>query len=391
MDLSKKTILEKLALILVLSYIILFPFGQLLRVRIGPVTLHPTDLIVAISLVFYFFGWFKKHQVFKYAVNFIWICFFSLLLSFSYFTPFEVILGSFYLIRLFSYFTFAILVTSLINRKVLSREFLLNSLISVSIFVGIYGWIQYWAFPDLTSLKFIGWDDHLARLVGSFLDPAFTGIILALGAIASYVLYIKKKRKILVITTVFLVITLIFTYSRASYLALFAGAFYLFLKWKNPRRMVFLSSLFTIMVLLLPRPSGEGVRLERTQSVFARLQNYQETAEVIGKYPLFGVGFNNLCSARLRLFGGDRESHSCSGSDSSLLYIIATTGITGFLVFYKFVDEIVKNGIEKNVYGMIFTSSSIAILVHSLFVQSLFYPWVLGWMGILLASSLNND
>jgi O-antigen ligase len=374
-----------------LSYIVLFPFGQLLRIEAGFFTIHPADLIVFISIIFYFFGWFKKRQVFNYAMNFIWIGVFSLVLSLSYFSPFEVLMGSLYLVRLFSYFTFAMLVVNLINKKILKREFLLNSLILTSVFVGIYGWIQYLVFPDLTSLKYVGWDDHLSRIVGNFLDPGFTGIILVLGVIASFAGYVKKKSKILVVITAFLFITVVFTYSRSSYLALISGAFYLFLKWKNLKKMSLMLIIFAVLILLLPRPAGEGVRLERTQSVFARLQNYKETVEVIDKYPLFGVGFNNLCYVRLRLFAADPESHSCGGSDSSLLFILATTGIIGFLVFIKFIYEVVKNAIGSNVYGLVFSSSGVAIIIHSLFTQSLFYPWVMGWMGILLATTLSDE
>ena len=38
-----------------------------------------------------------------------------------------------------------------------------------------FGILQYALVPDLRSLHILGWDDHLNRLAGSFLDPNFTG------------------------------------------------------------------------------------------------------------------------------------------------------------------------------------------------------------------------
>jgi len=161
------------------------------------------------------------------------------------------------------------------------------------------------------------------------------------------------------------------------------------LRKKIIKYFVILASIFLVLLILVPRIASEGTRLERTASIFARVENYQQTLEIIKRNPLFGVGFNNLCPARISLFKGDVESHACSGSDSSVLLIFSTTGIIGLIVFLYVVYKIYLN-LEKGTYGLIFMSSSVAIFSHSIFVQSLFYPWVMGWMGILLAVCLKK-
>jgi hypothetical protein len=67
--------------------------------------------------------------------------------------------------------------------------------------------------------------------------------------------------------------------------------------------------------------------------------------------------------------------------------VLATTGILGFLIFANLIQKLVVD-LAKNTYGLTFLSCLVALLIHSLFVNSLFYPWVMGWMGLLLSISL---
>ena len=144
----------------------------------------------------------------------------------------------------------------------------------------------------------------------------------------------------------------------------------------------------SLIVVSLPRPGGEGVKLERTASITFRIEDYRNTLIIINKAPLFGVGYNNMCIARGKFSDqANLNSHACSGSASSLLLVLATTGIVGFLIFANLIQKLIVS-LTKNVYGLTFLSCLVALLVHSLFVNSLFYPWVMGWMGILLSVSL---
>jgi len=126
--------------------------------------------------------------------------------------------------------------------------------------------------------------------------------------------------------------------------------------------------------------------------VNARLLNYSQTIKIIEKSPLFGIGFNNLCLAKETfLENNERGLHSCSGSDSSLLLILATTGVVGFIIFLWCLGSLFHLIASKSLYGKVLLASSIALFIHSLFVNSLFYPWVMGWMAVLLAVSLKES
>jgi hypothetical protein len=297
-----------------------------------------------------------------------------------------VLTGSLYLLRLYSYIAFSyVLFHTIKSRKaLLNQEKLLSALLAVFITTAIIGWLQYFWLPDLRDLKYLGWDDHLYRLTGSFLDPGFTGLILTFGVLLSVCKYKEYKKLSFLSIAAFLAFTVAFTYSRASYLALAAGLLFLF-RGSIKRYVLSAAIVFLLVVVMLPRPEGYGVRLERTHSIIAKAENYTKTSQIIDRYPLFGVGYNNLCAERT-LSGEDSETfgkHSCSGVDSSLLFVLATTGIVGLMTFLVFVKTALKNTVGK--HKELFVAVVVALAVHSLFLNSIFYAWVMGTLAILYA------
>lgn len=399
---SKKSFVNIIANKLIFIYLAIFPLGQLIRIDVELLglnfPLHLADIVAGLAAVMVIFRFVRTNPVFDKMLTFLLTAAFSLMFSLTLFSPVEVLGGSLYLIRLFAYGSLFLLACNISVKKLRTKITLYNSLIVVSLFVGIFGWIQYFWVPDLRFLKYIGWDDHLYRLTSTFFDPTFTGILLVFGFLSSYIKYLVAKDKRLLILLTFFLITIAFTYARSAYLALIAGvvaSFYL--KGKEDARFnkVKISGILVILGLfflipLLPRPSSEGVKLERLYSVHAKFENYAQTTEIIKKFPVFGVGLNNMCPARVRYLGDiGPKSHSCSGSDSSLLLIFATTGIVGLIIFAYIAMEIKKN-LAGNMFGQSFIVCSASIFTHSLFVNSLFYPWVMGWMAILLALSLKK-
>lgn len=380
----------KLAEYLLFAYLILFPFGQILRWEItlgnSIIPINPTDLIVGAIFFLGLRGKLKEPSVFRHIKNFIYVTGFSLLVSLVVFKSYSVVFGALYLLRLISYSYLFLVAWNIIKDKKKWSGLLLG----VCFAVGIFGWFQYFFYPDLRALYAWGWDDHLFRLVGTFLDPTFTGIILVFGFIFSVSSYLFNKQRKFLFLSLFFLISVAFTYARAVYLGLLAGSLLVFILKKNLKLAAITGLAFFAVVVALPRPSGEGVRLERSYSVYSRLINYQETLTIIGKSPLFGVGYNNLCLARQKYLGDyNTLSHSCSGSDSSLLLVLATTGIAGFLAFLKPVKEIVTR-VSRDVYGVAFLGTAVALTLHGFFSNSYFYSWIMGFMALLLAVSLKE-
>jgi O-antigen ligase len=177
-------------------------------------------------------------------------------------------------------------------------------------------------------------------------------------------------------------ISIILTFSRAGYLTLLIITI---LNLKKYIRKIFLVLFILLFIyIIFPKPKSSGVELYRISSISSRLSNYNDTLRVFINHPLFGVGFNNYCVYRTNYLNEDSTiSHSCSGSDSSMFLILATTGIVGILVFinsiYKFRRILVKNEYDDTL-KLIFLS----VFISSLFNNSLFYNFILGLMAVFI-------
>ena len=384
MDYSNK---KKLQAIILFIFLALFPFGQLLKT-----TVHPIDLVAGLAFLYTIIFSVKKPKFIFVLGNFLIAALFSLLFSLSIFRTGQLIAGILYLIRLTFYIYFILFVYDYVRKSKVKKELVFNGLIAVSFFSALFGWVQYFWFPDFRPFTVFGWDDHLNRLIGTFLDPGFTSIVIVFGTIASLYKYFSTKKRNLLYLLLFFIVSLALTYSRAGYISFIAGAFYLAVTEKKMKQIFLILTVFIFVISVLPRTAGEGVKLERTASTYARLLNYSQTIKIFQKSPVFGIGFNNICQAKSAFFEiDDRQSHSCSGSDSSLLLILATTGAVGFIIFLWCLSSLYNLISSKSMYGKVLLSSSLALFIHSLFVNSLFYPWVMGWLAILLAVSMRES
>ena len=362
-------------------FLILFPFGQIIRIGI----LHPIDVVVGLAAVYTIITKLKEPKVFEYFKNFLYVAIFTYAFSIFIFWDKNLLIGLLYLLRLIAYFYFLIYVWNFAKTKE-DRSLLINSLLSLSIISSFFGWIQFFWFPSMAPFFTFGWDEHLFRLVGTFLDPTFLGLIIVFGLLITMHRYIVIPKKTDLAIILFLLISLAFTYSRGSYLAFFAGSLMLGIFHKKTKQLLLIILGLIVLVFFLPTSRNHSIELLRSFSAIARVENYSETLRVFKTSPILGVGLNNMCLARQKYIGIESfASHACSGSDSSLLLVLATTGIAGLLSFIYLVIKIWKQS------GSLFKILATALFVHSLFSNSLFYPWVLGYVIIIFAVSLRSE
>jgi O-antigen ligase len=352
-------------------YLALFPFGQLLRISI----FNASDILAILALIYLILVKKEGFKVLNPFKDLFLIALFSLLYSVFNFKSLNIFVGFLYFARVVAYFYLYKLSYNIVKKDLRLKETIFNSLLFVSFAVCLFGWIQYFFYPDLTSLKYLGWDDHLFRLVGTFLDPGFTSLIIVFGGLIAF---IKKKYWLFI----FFAATLAFTYSRAGYLAFAISLLVAALVFKRFKTFLFALVFFFAVILVLPKPAGQGVNLARTYSISLRIANYKETFKIFKKSPVFGIGFNNICLARKNYLKDiNSSSHSCSGSDSSLLLILATTGIVGFMIFIGSLSKLLFN-LKRVFYAEVFLVLLSAVFIHSFFANSLLYPWVMGYLAI---------
>ncbi len=387
-----------------LAVLMLFPFGQLLRFDFniyGDVfKIHPIDCAVLMSLPFLFVP--TKSKALNRLIDVIFIFVFSFLLSISIFQLKLLATGFLHLIRVISYYSLARMVNiSFYRYQENSKNLFLNLrdkllivlFISLSVFL-LFGYAQYIIFPDLTALKYIGWDDHLNRFVSTMLDPAFTGAILVVGFFLT--LWVVKNKYVKYAFSFMFILGTFLTYSRASYLSLFIPILTIFRrKWTKTAIL-----LLTLVLgfTLITRKSGEGVNLLRVFSIELRIKNYRESIKAFLEYPLFGIGFNNICQYRIDKNLSKEDSHACSGSDNSYLLVLATTGIVGILVGIGFLYTLVFNNFISRPINLqldfpqsddiyYYRAIILSLAVGALFNNILFYNFLMVIEAIIMGMS----
>ncbi len=259
--------------------------------------------------------------------------------------------------------------------------------------LAILGLAQIIFLPDLRFLARYGWDPHYYRTVSTFLDPNFLGGYLTLTLILLFQSRsMVKKRDIFFFALIYL--ALLTTFSRSSYgmfLISFLSLAFLKRSVKLALMTIVLFALFLFSFQFYIKGVNKITPLDRNQTANLRFSTWTQGFEIFQKYPILGVGFNayNFALRQYRL--GDEQFLSGKGSttnDSSLLYILSTTGVLGFIAYFSFIYGLVKSSRSKNLSMM---AAIPGLLAHSLFVNSLFYPFILIWIILSSSSSYDNQ
>ncbi len=329
-------------------------------------------------------------------------CILSLLVN-SYILNFhELAVSSLYLIR---WMVYAGLYFIIVNSSVFKKDEILQYFSIAGCIHIILGLLQYFLYPDLRQLYFLGWDDHLYRLVGPLIDPNFQGALFVLFFTLFFLLLWNEKKKyrslsflskLLVLIVLMGVIVL--TYSRSALLMLGISFVSLGLLLGN-KKIIFSFVVITLFcVVLFSNSKIEGLNPFRTASILARISSMQEAITIIRDNPLFGVGFNAFRYAQHRYGFRTSEvwqtSHADAGTDNSYLFVFATAGIIGLGAFVylllKILQFLWKSSRRNTMLSHLTLVSFIGLMVDSLFVNSLFYPFFLFWIWMLLGITENK-
>ena len=367
-----------------------FVLGELVRFRVfGVVSSGPMDLAILFLLIYWIIKVKKNnYQLLRPILLFSLIGLFSLLINSFNFTKEQVFTSSLYLVR-WIFYSSVYFVFRDIGK--LSGEKINKYIISTGLLVVIAGFIQFFYYPSLKIMYYLGWDEHLNRIYSTFLDPNFTGVILVLFLITIF--FLKKKfinNKILYYVILFTTfISIILTYSRGAFLMVISCAlFYSFFK-KDWRIIVSTVIVFIVVfVLLIPGFKQEGTNLLRTVSVNQRIYSTKTAIEIFKKNPM-GVGFNTYRYAREKYGEIDTSkfgpSHAGAGVDNSLILVLVTMGVVGLMTYVYLLFGFLKLGLLKvnNGYGLVLMISVAGLVMNSLTINSLFYSFIMIWIWMI--------
>ncbi len=391
-------------LLLVLIY--LFPLGQLARFQlpnnisftVNDILIGVVFLVWVIQIVLLRINILKQQ---KSILIFVGVGLGSLLLNSLWLNQSQLLISFSYLLRWVAYASVYFMISGQSQHS--KKQLLLAMGISGFITV-LIGYIQYFYYPNLRNLYYLGWDDHLYRLFSSFLDPNFAGAYFALLFlfVAAFALYFfeKKQKNEAIFLGIFSVITLLalfLTYSRSAFITLIISTTVFFLLKGQKKFIVVVFVAFLIFVALISKNFYiENINLFRMASSEARIESAKSALVIIQKNPLIGVGFNAYRYAQIRYgYRISVESHADAGTDNSFLFVLATTGIVGLIAYLYIWYTITKktysayrtqqNNTLKQTLSALILASLAGLFVDSLFINSLFYPLLMEWMWILAA------
>lgn len=303
----------------------------------------------------------------------------------------EFIISASYLVRFFSYVVVALVTWNLVRLEVFQVDKIQRVIIYTGLFLFVAGLFQLIFLPDLEILNpLLGWDPHKNRMASTFFDPNFLGMYFVVCLAVSMSVIVKYKavianevkqsifgRHLYPLSSIIFLTGIFLTFSRSSWLATSVLLFFTLLRKKS----LLLVSLAIILlaVFAIPRVQTRisGITDPQDSAGF-RLISWQNTWEIARENWIFGVGYNAFRYAQREYGFLDDTSlvaRSGAGSDSSLLLVLATTGIFGLLFFATSFIVVLMQAIKTHdiiTAGLIF-----ALQIDSLFINSLFYPQII--------------
>jgi len=372
--------------------LLLFPLGEIIRFDLGNgLFIKPIDILVVVFAIFWLaFKYFKKQNVKNQKILgpvllFSLTGFLSLLIHNIQLSLIEFINSSLYLLRWMAYASlfFAVLDFNSEFRKKISKLLV----VAGGAIVGL-GYIQYFFYSDLHNLTYLGWDEHMYRMFSVFLDPNFAGAFFVLFFLFLSKLFLKRVSVPIGILTILTLIATFLTFSRSALIALILGSSVLFVM-ENRKHLVLL--LFLTIAIFFSISSRyfniENLNLFRVISSEARVETSRNALIVIRDNPVFGVGFNAYKYYQYKYGFRDKKnvkSHADASPDNSFLFVLVTTGIVGFAFYLLLWFRILRFA------SPLIMASAVSIFADSMFINSLFYPFVMMWLWIIIGLRENK-
>ncbi len=344
------------------------------------------------------------------AVLFLFVGTASLLMNSYFDSNAELLNGLFYGVRWAGLFLLSWVV---LNEEDQSRQNFFYGFLGFAVLLSLAGFVQLAFMPDFTEFEILGWDPHQGRLLSTWFDPNFVGGFLAFALpffFAEIEKHVRQKDWRLSLTalvaTGFVALALLLTQSRSAYLALImtVGLYTLF---RSPK-LLLVAGIAGLLAYggLSPIRNRVNSLATSVQSVFtetyaapdasARLRfgSWEEGWRLFTEKPIWGHGYNRYEAAALQSgFLKDTEIHSASGSDSSLLTILASTGALGFAFYWLTLLMLLVNTWKNrsDAVALAFFAGLGGLLIHSIFVNSLLFPLLLApfWIAAGLIPGLD--
>lgn len=315
-------------------------------------------------------------------------------------SPFELAFSLAYLARWAAYFGFYLLVLNFVRRE--DIEPIWRVMEGAVIAFALFGIFQSAFLPGFAQLVypdagvFTQWDPQGRRLVSTFLDPNLAGglilvVLLIQGGRMAFGTAVARWKPLILLAALAL------TLSRSSALAFLVGVGVL-MAIRGPSKRVLTAGAWMALVGLLLSPILLNLAIAYNKldladpSLLLRFVAWGQALTVLIDHPFLGVGFNTYGFVQLNYGFGDLVQSSF-GLDGGLLFIAVMTGGLGVIFFGGMVlrfgweasrvwRETEREGVDRGM-ALGTLAATVALLVHSLFLNSLLYPFLMQILWVL--------
>ena len=314
----------------------------------------------------------------------------------------ELLFSLAYLARWVAYLGVYVVAVNCLERRDASQVF--RALENIILAFALFGIVQSAFLPGFAQLvypdseAYVDWDLQGHRLVSTFLDPNFAGAFICIGLVCALSRMTCGERvsgwRVGALAT-----ALLLTASRSSILAALVGLGVVALVKGISRRvariLVVLGGLVIAALPLLAAFARQYGKLSVDASALSRLVSWLRAIRMFADHWLIGVGFNTYGFAQ-RAYGFEAGRASFDFSlDGGLLFIAVMTGVVGTGVYIAMLWFMARRARSvwrsggalpvERAAAVAAVASTAALLVHSLFVNSLLLPFLMEPLWILWA------
>ncbi len=314
-------------------------------------------------------------------------------------SPFEFAISFAYLVRWVFYFGLYVVVINYVRRgDVPSVWNAFEGMVLVFAAFGIFqsaflpGFAQI-VYPD--SELYVDWDPQGRRLVSTFLDPNFAGALIFM-ALLVYFSWIALGVKVARWKVVLLAVALVLTISRSSVIGLMAGGLMILTVRGLSKRLLRVGGL--LLLLALPFTpfiftfAADYGKFTIGPSALARVAMWVRGLEIFADNPILGVGFNTYGFVQ-ESYGYQAVGRASYTLDGGLLFVAVMTGTVGLTLYITMIGlflarcrrtwrEVSRDAYERGL-ALGVGAATVALLVHSVFLNSLLLPLLMGPLWVL--------
>ena len=311
----------------------------------------------------------------------------------------QLVISLAYLARWLVYFALYLVVINVVRAEDVTK--LWRTLETTMLAFASFGIIQAIFLPHFAQLVYqdsrvsLDWDEQRHRLVSTVLEPNIAGAMIMIILLVQLAQLASGERvppwKPLVMFS-----ALVATLSRSSFLGLIVGVMCVLAVRGISRRMMRFAVVLGILgIAALPQllAFARGYnKLGVDASAMGRVVSWLRALSIWADHPFFGIGFNTYGFVSER-FGGVRLGASSYSSDGGLLFVAVMTGVVGLACYLGILYLVVRRcrrvwrdpsvPAERRALATGIAAATVAVCVHSMFVNSLLTPFVMEMLWIL--------